>query len=92
MSAWTGPSGIGSSDELGTSGPRWKPAVEPGVTELRLHPAVDSPELRAITGDWASWVDDHALVCDEPTLKDAVDAAGITLVGYRQLRRLVRQS
>jgi DivIVA domain-containing protein len=33
LSAWTGPSGIGSSDELGTSGPRWKPAVEPGVTE-----------------------------------------------------------
>ncbi|MGC1731356.1 MAG: DivIVA domain-containing protein [Pseudonocardiaceae bacterium] len=33
LSAWTGPSGIGSSDEPGTSGSRWKPAVEPGVTE-----------------------------------------------------------
>ncbi len=32
LSARTGPSGIGSSDEPGTSGTRWKPAVEPGVT------------------------------------------------------------
>jgi DivIVA domain-containing protein len=33
LSARTGPSGIGSSDEPGTSGTRWKPAVESGVTE-----------------------------------------------------------
>jgi DivIVA domain-containing protein len=33
LSALTGPSGIGSSDEPDTSGTRWKPAVESGVTE-----------------------------------------------------------
>lgn len=32
-SSRTGPSSIGSNDEPGTSGTRWKPAVEPGVTE-----------------------------------------------------------
>ncbi len=27
-------------------------ALEPGVTELHLRPAIDSPELRALTDDW----------------------------------------
>jgi chitin disaccharide deacetylase len=65
-------------------------ALEPGVTELRLHPAVDTPELRALADDWEARVDDHRLVCGDRTLADALEAAGVTLVGYRALRDLVR--
>ena len=65
-------------------------ALEPGVTELRLHPAVDTPELRALAGDWEARVDDHRLVCADSTLAEAMDAAGVTLLGYRALRDLTR--
>jgi predicted glycoside hydrolase/deacetylase ChbG (UPF0249 family) len=65
-------------------------SLEPGVTELRLHPAIDTPELRALASDWETRVDDHRLVCADSTLAEALDAAGVKLLGYRALRDLVR--
>jgi len=35
--------------------------LRPGVTEVYVHPAVDSAELRAVSDGWAARVDDHAL-------------------------------
>ena len=64
--------------------------LKPGVTEAYLHPAVDSPELRAMAQDWSSRVDDHALLVNEQTLRRAIESAGITLVGYRPMRDLMR--
>jgi len=64
--------------------------IEPGVTELRLRPAVDTPELRALTPDWSARVDDHRMVCVDADLRKAVEAAGVTLIGYRPLRDLAR--
>jgi len=63
--------------------------IGPGVTEVFLHPAVDSPELRAIAPDWESRVDDHRLVLDG-YLREAAEEHGITLIGYRPLRELAR--
>ena len=57
-----------------------------GVTEVYLHPAVDTPELRALTPDWAARVDDHALVCHDEAVRKAAARAGVTLIGYRTLR------
>ncbi len=68
------------------------PGLRPGVTEVRLHPAVDSPELRAMTPDWSARVDDHRLLVSDPALGDAIAACDITLVGYRPLRDLMRRS
>ena len=36
--------------------------LRPGVTEVYVHPAADTPELRALAPDWAKRVDDHHLV------------------------------
>ena len=36
--------------------------LRPGVTEVYVHPALDTPELRAFAPDWAGRVDDHQLV------------------------------
>jgi len=66
-------------------------SLEPGVTEMFLHPAVDSPELRAIAPDWEARVDDHRIVCEEGFLQEAVGEAGVTLIGYRALRELARE-
>lgn len=63
---------------------------DPGVTEIHLHPCADTPEIRSLTADWASRVADHTLVCSTQSWHDAVDAAGVTLIGYRPLRQLMR--
>ena len=65
-------------------------SLEPGVTEAYLHPAVDAPELRAMSPDWEGRVDDHRLLTDPNGLRTLVDGAGVTLVGYRELRQLMR--
>jgi predicted glycoside hydrolase/deacetylase ChbG (UPF0249 family) len=65
--------------------------IEPGVTEVRLHPAIDTPELRALADDWEARVDDHRLVCGDGALAGALERAGVVLVGYRALRDLVRR-
>ncbi len=65
-------------------------ALKPGVTEVYLHPAVDSPELRSLATDWEARVDDYRLVTDGDTFAKALADANVTTIGYRPLRRLAR--
>ena len=62
----------------------------PGVTEIHVHPAVDTPELRALTPDWPARVDDHDLVVNDHSLAALLDRVGAELIGYRALRDLQR--
>lgn len=64
--------------------------LRPGVTELYVHPATDTPEVRAIGTDWAARVDDLHLVSHDSRLRKMVDRAGAVLIGYRELRDLQR--
>ncbi len=64
--------------------------LAPGVTEMYVHPALDTPELRAMTPDWAARVDDHHAVCHDSGLRAMVSRSGATLIGYRALRDLQR--
>ena len=64
--------------------------VRPGVTEIYVHPAVDTPELRAFAPDWPARVDDHDLVVNDHDIKALADRAGVTLIGYREIRDLMR--
>jgi predicted glycoside hydrolase/deacetylase ChbG (UPF0249 family) len=64
--------------------------LRPGVTEVYLHPAVDADELRASHPDWAGRVEDHAFLCEDPSLPDLLERAGATLIGFRELRELQR--
>ena len=66
--------------------------LQPGVTEVYLHPAVDSPELAAMSPDWEARVDDHDLLVADERLRGALEAAGVTLIGYRPLRDLMRRA
>ncbi len=63
-----------------------------GVTEVYLHPAMDTPELRAMSPDWQGRVDDHAFLVDEGPggLSALASAAGAALIGYRALREAMR--
>jgi predicted glycoside hydrolase/deacetylase ChbG (UPF0249 family) len=62
--------------------------LEPGVTEIHVQPMMDTPEVRAMSPNWAAWVDDHALVTD-PALEAVLDRAGVVRIGYRELRELM---
>jgi predicted glycoside hydrolase/deacetylase ChbG (UPF0249 family) len=64
--------------------------LRPGVTEVYLHPGLDTDELRAACTDWAGRVEDHAFLRSDPSLPDLIERAGATLVGYRELRELQR--
>jgi hypothetical protein len=64
--------------------------LRPGVTEVYVHPAVDTPELRALAEDWPARVDDHDLVTNDRSLRSMLDRADVVRIGYRPLRELQR--
>lgn len=64
--------------------------LRPGVTEMYVHPAADTPELRALAPDWANRVDDHHLMVHDAALRAMVQRSGVQLVGYRALRDAMR--
>lgn len=66
------------------------PRLRSGVTEAYLHPAIDDEELRAAAPDWENRVDDHRLLVHDNALRDAIQARGVQLLGYRPLRDLMR--
>jgi chitin disaccharide deacetylase len=75
-----------------------RPALErllsdlpPGLTEVAVHPAIDTGELRSLAPDWPARVDDHDLVTGGQSLRALVARAGVTLVDYRALRQLQRR-
>ncbi len=63
--------------------------LPPGVTELHLQPAVDTPEVRALTADAAGWIDDHQFLL-EPQVQQVLESANVHLIGYRELRSTMR--
>jgi chitin disaccharide deacetylase len=65
--------------------------LRPGLTVLILHPAVDTPELRAITADWPSRVANYE-TCLSVELRDYVQQTGVQVIGYRPLRELIRKN
>jgi predicted glycoside hydrolase/deacetylase ChbG (UPF0249 family) len=63
--------------------------LPPGLTHFIIHPAQDTPELRAIAPDWPSRVADYQAFTSEE-LRDAVRDSGVQVIGYRALRDLMR--
>jgi chitin disaccharide deacetylase len=57
-----------------------------GVTEVYVHPAIDTAELRALAPDWSNRVDDHDLVVRDGGLRTLLERGGVKLIGYRALR------
>ena len=66
--------------------------LEPGLTEVTMHPAVDTPELRAITTDWRQRVADHVILVADRGLDRVIADAGVNLIGYRPLHDAMRGS
>lgn len=64
-------------------------ALPPGLSLFILHPAADTPELRAIAPDWRGRVADYEAFAS-PELLAYVRESGIRVTGYRELRDQMR--
>ncbi len=93
--------GIVSPDELIFGGPDegeevtdyWKRmlrSLKPGVTELFIHAAEDSEELRSMTNSWKTRSTEYKLFTSDPEIRRIIEEEGIILIGYRALRDLQR--
>ena len=63
-------------------------SLPPGLTHLVLHPAVDTPELRAIAPNWPGRVADYQAFTS-PELRQFVRRSGLQIIGYRELRGML---
>jgi predicted glycoside hydrolase/deacetylase ChbG (UPF0249 family) len=61
----------------------------PGVTEVHVQPAADTPELRALTPYAQDWIDDLSFMTSDE-LRVAIERTGAVLIGYRELRDAMR--
>ena len=62
--------------------------LQPGVTHFIIHPSIDTPELRAITPDWACRVTDYQVFA-RPAMGDFLKTSDLHVIGYRQLQKLL---
>ncbi len=65
--------------------------LKPGVTELYIHPALATDELKAITGTWATRSKEYEVFAKDPDMKQLIAEQGIKVIGYRPLRDLQRK-
>jgi hypothetical protein len=59
-----------------------------GITCLNIHPAQDTPEIRAITPDWRSRVSDYHAFTSK-ALRKYIQSSGLQVIGWRNLRALM---
>ena len=65
-------------------------SLQPGVTEIHVQPAIDTPEVRALGETATGWIDDLALMTTDAELRTALTSSGAVLIGYRELRDVMR--
>lgn len=67
-------------------------ALPAGLSYVILHPAVDTPELRAVTpADWPARVADYTAFCSAE-LRIHVRNTGVQVIGWRTIRDAMRSS
>lgn len=64
--------------------------LRPGVTEIHIQPAIDTPEVRALSAQADGWIEDLRLATDDALLRQLLDESGAVLIGYRSLRDAMR--
>jgi hypothetical protein len=57
---------------------------------VHVQPAIDTPEVHALTENADRWIDDHIYVTVDASLPALIDEVGAVLIGYRKLRAAMR--
>lgn len=69
---------------------QWLQNLGPGIHYFIVHPAKETPELKALAPDWRARVADYELFIDE-AWRDVVQKSGVHPIGWRPLRDIMRQ-
>ena len=64
--------------------------LKPGVTELYIHAALPTDELKAITGSWSTRAQEYEVFTNDEDMKRLIKEQNIILMGYRPIRELHR--
>jgi chitin disaccharide deacetylase len=64
--------------------------LKPGVTELYIHAAKPTEELRAITGSWKTRAAEYEVFTHDSEIRQLLEDQKIIRIGYRALRDLQR--
>jgi hypothetical protein len=64
--------------------------LQPGVTEVYIHAAKPTDELRAITGSWKTRGEEFEVFTHDAEMRRVLSELGIIRIGYRPLRELQR--
>ena len=62
--------------------------LKPGVTELYIHAALPTDELKAITGSWSTRAEEFEVFTHSEEMKQLIADQKIILIGYQPLRDL----
>lgn len=62
--------------------------LKPGVHLMKIHPARDTSELRALSSNWPACVADY-VTWKSPELARFVDKSGVRIIGWAQIRALM---
>jgi len=84
---------FGGPDDDETVTDYWKRilrSLNPGVTELFIHAAMDGEELRAMTNSWKTRATEFELFTSSKAIQQIIEEENIHLIGYRELRDLQR--
>ena len=64
--------------------------LKPGVTELYIHAALPTDELKAITGSWSTRAQEYEVFTNDEDMKRLIKEQNIILMGFRPIRELQR--
>jgi hypothetical protein len=65
--------------------------LRPGVTELYIHAALATEEMKQITGSWEARATEHELFTRDLEIRQLLESQGVRRIGYRALRDLQRK-
>jgi predicted glycoside hydrolase/deacetylase ChbG (UPF0249 family) len=60
--------------------------LAPGVTEIVVAPAIDTPEIRALDDNWECRVKEYETLVNDAGVKAEVESSGAVRIGYSKLR------
>lgn len=65
-------------------------ALQPGITEMGLHAATDTPEARVVIRDLPARVEALRLMTESDAVRQEIERGGIVRIGWRALREAQR--
>ncbi len=81
---------LGDGEEPLAKAKRAFDELAPGLTYMIIHPAKETPELRAMTPKWGHRVREYETFMD-PALRRHVEESGVRVIGCRPLREALRR-